>query len=132
MKKQLTPIEYIFWLLIESVIFLFLFKFVIDLVIYWNPQTTLRDTLVFSVASLGFVYLIIKIIAQKYSNQVFLSMLPVSYLLGFYVIYFSMFLEHTTTRSDYTEQLALFTLFFTITKIIDKIIDNFIKNSKEN
>ena len=132
MRKQLTPFEYMFWLLSESAIFLLLFRFVIDLVIYWNPQTTLRNTLVFSVASLGFVYLIIKILSQKYFNQVFLSMLPVSYLLGFYTIYFSMFLEHITTISDYTEQLALFTLFFTITKIIDKIIDNFIKNSKEN
>ena len=132
MKKQLTLLEYVLWLLGESGIFLFLLRFVIGLVIYWNPQTTLHNTLVVSVASLGFVYLIIKILSQKYSNLAFLSMLPVSYLLGFYLIYFSMILDHTTKTSDYTEQLALFTLFFIITNLIDKIIDNFIKNSKEN
>ena len=58
-------------------------------------------------------------------------MLPVSYLLGFYLIYFKMFLDNTTKFFDYTEQLALLTLFFIIVNTIDKIIDNFQKNSKE-
>lgn len=42
MKKQLTLLEYVLWLLGESGIFLFLLRFVISLVIYWNPQTTLQ------------------------------------------------------------------------------------------
>ena len=131
MKKHFSLGQYLLCLLFESVIFLFLLKLIIRLVINWNPQTTFHTTLLVSVGFLGLVYLIIKILSQKHSNKPYVSMLPVSYLLGFYLIYFSMFLKHTTKSFDYTEQLALLTLFFIIVNIIDKIIDNFFKNSKE-
>ena len=58
-------------------------------------------------------------------------MLPISYLLGFYGVYFILSLEHATTPNDYTDQLALFTLFFIITTIIDKVVDNFLEITKE-
>ena len=66
MKKQFTPIEYIFWLLVETTVILFLFQLLIDLVISYNPQTTFRYSLLVSVFFLGFVYLIIKIFSKIY------------------------------------------------------------------
>ena len=131
MKKHFSIPQYSICLLFESATFLFLFRLIIGLIIKWNPQTTLHTTLLLSVCFLGLVYLVLKILSHKYSNKPYLSMLPVSYLLGFYLIYFSMFLDNTTKLFDYTEQLALLTLFFIIVNTIDKIIDNFLKNSKE-
>ena len=92
---------------------------------------TFRETLLVSVFLSGFIYLIIKIISKIYLNNPYLSMLPISYLLGFYGVYFILSLEHATTPNDYTDQLALFTLFFIITTIIDKVVDNFLEITKE-
>lgn len=131
MKKQFTPIEYIFWLLVETTVILFLFQLLIDLVISYNPQTTFRYSLLVSVFFLGFVYLIIKIFSKIYLKNLYLSMLPISYLLGFYFIQFHMFLDNATKSSNYTDQLALFTLFFIVVNIIDKIVDNFLVKTKE-
>uniref|UniRef100_UPI001C0E01D9 hypothetical protein n=1 Tax=Streptococcus salivarius TaxID=1304 RepID=UPI001C0E01D9 len=80
---------------------------------------------------LGSVYLIIKIFSKIYLNNLYLSMLPISYLLGFYLIQFQMFLDNATKSSNYTDQLALFTLFFIVVNIIDKIVDNFLVKNKE-
>lgn len=131
MKKHFSLQQYSISLLLESATFLFLFRLIIGLIIKLKLQATFRTTLLFSVCFLGLVYFVLKSISQKYSNKPYLSMLPVSYLLGFYLIYFKMFLDNTTKFFDYTEQLALLTLFFIIVNTIDKIIDNFLKNSKE-
>lgn len=131
MKKQFTLFEYLFWLFCESFGILLLFKIIIDLVICYNPQTPFRETLLVSVFLSGFIYLIIKIISKICLNNPYLSMLPISYLLGFYGVYFILSLEHATSQNDYTDQLALFTLFFIITTIIDKVVDNFLEITKE-
>ncbi len=131
MKKRFTLIEYILWLLGETTVILFLFNLLIDLVISYNLQTTFRNALLVPVIVLGSVYLIIKIFSKIYLNNLYLSMLPISYLLGFYLIQFQMFLDNATKSSNYTDQLALFTLFFIVVNIIDKIVDNFLVKNKE-
>ena len=131
MKKRFTLIEYILWLLGETTVILFLFNLLIDLVISYNLQTTFRNALLVPVIVLGSVYLIIKIFSKIYLDNLYLSMLPISYLLGFYLIQFQMFLDNATKSSNYTDQLALFTLFFIVVNIIDKIVDNFLVKNKE-
>ena len=131
MKKKFTLFEYLSCLFCESFVISLLFEVILCLVIYYNPQSTFRGTLLVSVFLLGFIYLIIKIFSKVRLNNPYLSMLPVSYLLSFYGVHFIMFLEHATKSSDYTDQLALFTLFFIIVTIIDKVIDNFLEITKE-
>ncbi|WP_270204467.1 hypothetical protein [Streptococcus anginosus] len=127
MKNKLTLLEYIGYLSGEAFIFLLLFKFIIDLVINLNPEAILRNMLLVSVIVLGIIYFIIKITSQKLSEKPLFSMLPISYLLGFYLIQFLMVLANSVSNVDYSKQLVLLTLFFITVSVIDKVIDHYFK-----
>lgn len=131
MKKKLTVLEYLAYLVIETSVFLFLLDLITKLVLKLNPETSVRDMLLTPVIILGIMYFIIKVISQKFNDKPLFSMLPISYSFSFYLIQFRMLLDHSTSPSDYTMLLALFTLFFIIVSSIDKIFNNYLKHSRE-
>ncbi|KAA0113236.1 hypothetical protein MK407_07610 [Streptococcus sanguinis] len=131
MKKKLTVFEYLAYLVIETSVFLFLLSLITKLVLKLNPETSVLDMLLTPVIILGIMYFIIKVISQKFNDKPLFSMLPISYSFSFYLIQFRILLDHSTSSSDYTMQLALFTLFFIIVSSIDKIFNNYLKHSRE-
>ena len=131
MKKKLTVFEYLAYLVIETSVFLFLLSLITKLVLKLNPETSVLDMLLTPVIILGIMYFIIKVISQKFNDKPLFSMLPISYSFSFYLIQFLILLDHSTSSSDYTMQLALFTLFFIIVSSIDKIFNNYLKHSRE-
>ena len=131
MKKKLTVFEYLAYLVIETSVFLFLLSLITKLVLKLNPEPSVLDMLLTPVIILGIMYFIIKVISQKFNDKPLFSMLPISYSFSFYLIQFRILLDHSTSSSDYTMQLALFTLFFIIVSSIDKIFNNYLKHSRE-
>ena len=131
MKKKLRVFEYLAYLVIETSVFLFLLSLITKLVLKLNPETSVLDMLLTPVIILGIMYFIIKVISQKFNDKPLFSMLPISYSFSFYLIQFRILLDHSTSSSDYTMQLALFTLFFIIVSSIDKIFNNYLKHSRE-
>ena len=127
MKKKITPFEYIAYLLTEAALFMSLFKLIIYFTDKSNVKTDIHSILLVSVIVLGVLYLIIKIISQIFSEKPLLAMLPISYQLGFYTVQFLMVLDNSSKLVDYSNQLALLTLFFITVSVIDKVIELYFK-----
>ena len=127
MKKKITPFEYIAYLLTEAALFMSFFKLIIYFIDKSNVKMDIHSILLISVIVLGVLYLIIKIISQIFSEKTLLAMLPISYQLGIYTVQFLMVLDNSSKSVDYSNQLALLTLFFIKVSVIDKVIKIYLK-----
>ena len=127
MKKKITPFEYIAYLLTEAALFMSFFKLIIYFIDKSNVKMDIHSILLVSVIVLGVLYLIIKIISQIFSEKPLLVMLPISYQLGIYTVQFLMVLDNSSKSVDYSNQLALLTLFFITVSVIDKVIKLYLK-----
>ena len=127
MKRKLTIFEYLGFCFCEAAGFLIILGIVISLINNFRPQISIRDFMIISAIVLGIIYIILKIISRFFSEKPLIAMLPISYLVGFYMIQFLMVRDNFSMNIDYSQQLGLLTMFFITVSIIDTMFDFYLE-----
>ncbi len=127
MKRKLTIFEYSGFCFCESAGFLIILGIVISLLNNFKSQISDRDLMIISAVVLGIIYIILKIISKFFSEKPLIAMLPISYLVGFYMIQFLMVRDSFSMDIDYSQQLGLLTMFFITVSVIDKMFDFYLE-----
>ncbi|MCY7092172.1 hypothetical protein MK423_05785 [Streptococcus oralis] len=127
MKRKLTIFEYSGFCFCESAGFLIILGIVISLLNNFKSQISDRDLMIISAVVLGIIYIILKIISKFFSEKPLIAMLPISYLVGFYMVQFLMVRDSFSMDIDYSQQLGLLTMFFITVSVIDKMFDFYLE-----
>ncbi|WP_247917933.1 hypothetical protein [Streptococcus oralis] len=127
MKRKLIIFEYSGFCFCESAGFLIILGIVISLLNNFKSQISDRDLMIISAVVLGIIYIILKIISKFFSEKPLIAMLPISYLVGFYMVQFLMVRDSFSMDIDYSQQLGLLTMFFITVSVIDKMFDFYLE-----
>ena len=127
MKRKLTIFEYSGFCFCESAGFLIILGIVISLLNNFKSQISDRDLMIISAVVLGIIYIILKIISKFFSEKPLIAMLPISYLVGFYMVQFLMVRDSFSMDINYSQQLGLLTMFFITVSVIDKMFDFYLE-----
>ncbi|MCP9082662.1 hypothetical protein NYE79_05640 [Streptococcus sp. FSL W8-0197] len=127
MHKKLKLDKYLNYIIFETLAFLLMFYIIMTIVIALDPKTTLQSLYLWCIAVTSFGYSIVKHLSLQFKNDQRITLLPISYLLGFYGLQFLMILTNSTTDVNYTPQLNLLTLIFIAVNVIDKVLDHYFK-----
>ena len=126
MKRKLTIFEYLGFCFCEAAGFLIILGIIISLLNNFKSLSD-RDLMIISAVVLGIIYIILKIISKFFSEKPLIAMLPISYLVGFYMVQFLMVRDSSSMDIDYSQQLGLLTMFFITVSVIDKMFNFYLE-----